>query len=98
MARDGNNHLFVSNVMAGLGEYDVTTGATIIGPFANQNSQAVVQDGHNHLLLDTSGNFPVSQFDSTTGALLINHFIDGTGLPGGLALDGSNHVFVSYRL
>src|SRR4051812_23444252 len=31
-------------------------------------------------------------------ALLINHFIDGTGLPGGLALDGSNHVFVSYRL
>jgi hypothetical protein len=96
LARDGNNHLFVSNITKGVGEYDLTTGATLQAPFgAAYSVRSVVPDGHNHLF---GFNVDVSQYDATTGAVVNAHFV--TNLPGaitGMTLAGNNQLLVAVR-
>jgi hypothetical protein len=76
-------------------EFDATSGATIKFHLRNDDTQAMLVDGHNHLFLaNTSSIFPdVHELDATTGAIINDTFVSGF-TPFGLALDDNNHLFV----
>jgi hypothetical protein len=102
LALDNHNHIFVASFFGqAVGEYDATTGATINASFVTIPSTSepvrIAVDALNHLFVaqrfgtSTQG---VGVYDATTGASISAAFIPVQD-PWGIAVDGSNHVFVS---
>jgi hypothetical protein len=108
LALDGNNHLFVSNILNNtVGEYNTTTGATINATFVNGQGlnlpAGLAVDRSNHLFVSNfqgSGGTDgwVGQYNAATGATVNARFINSAGeYVGNLALDTSNHLFVDHN-
>jgi hypothetical protein len=105
IALDGNNHMFVANFGNDtVGEYNATTGATINATFVNgqglDDPTWIALDGLGHLLVNNFGSNPtngaIGEYDAVTGATINANFIGPLPSPGGIALDGNNHLFVSF--
>ena len=90
-----------------MGEYNATTGATINAHFIglNDSRHAIAMDALNHLLVADGGTVlpggqyvpgsgSIGEYDGATGATIDANFVAGLDFPFGLALDGSNHLFV----
>jgi hypothetical protein len=52
------------------------------------------------LLVANNGNNTVGKYDAATGTTINAAFVNGQGLtnPGGIAMDGASHIFVSIEL
>jgi hypothetical protein len=102
---DGHNRLFVADVnidASSVRVYDSTTGGQIgLLPFAGFDLPfAIAVDSlNNHLFVahgyPITGEFPVSEYDATTLAIINPSFITGGTGPSVMALDGKNHLFAA---
>jgi PEP-CTERM motif len=105
IAVDGSNHMFVANFGNNtVGEYDATTGATINTAFVSgqglNHPVWIALDGLGHLLVVNNGNGPtngsIGEYVAATGAAINASLIGPLAEPDGIALDGNNHLFVSF--
>ena len=104
IAVDGSNHVFVANTNAdAVVELNATTGALINLSFINSNATFPLILRPGPLALDASGRLfvverggTVGVYDTTFGASInVNLANVPSGVIGGLAVDGNNHVFAS---
>lgn len=93
LATDGNN-LFVSNLDGRVGKYDLATGATINPAFVTQPQFPFGLAADRNRLYVASFSNTLAAYQTTTGSV-INGVTLPFATPNGLALDGSNHLFVS---
>jgi streptogramin lyase len=101
LAVDGSNHLFVANLHSNeVSEYNATTGAVINLSFITNGSfnlapAALALDAGGRLFV-AQGNGSVGVYDAASGAAINTGFVTiPSRSPGGLAVDGNNHLFVS---